>query len=86
MAQQTVRTYHLPCTADERLRLLAEVERDAAEVLATLGFPLREAHRQAWNSKTMPELRRCAEEWRNLAAARRASLPCRRLREEKPWA
>jgi hypothetical protein len=59
-----VRTYTLPSTADERLRLIAEIQRDAGEVLAAHGFPPREAHRQVWCSMEMAQLRRCAEAWR----------------------
>ena len=42
----TVRTYRLPSTHDERLKLRAGIERDAAVVLEAFGFTFRYAHVQ----------------------------------------
>ncbi len=70
----TVRWYTLPSTNEERLRLLAEIERDAAAVLGRVGLSVQERHRKAWHSRPMTQLRRCAQAWRE-TAERFASLP-----------
>lgn len=60
------RTYTLPSTHDERLRLLAAIERDAGEALPLFGFTVREAHRKAWREMSLPQLRTCADAWASL--------------------
>lgn len=82
--------YKLPSTNEERLRLTAEIERDASAVLAacgyektvagkkvwlSLGFKVRDAHRQTWAGMDMPQLRRCAEAWRKSSERLRTSAP-----------
>ena len=87
-----VRTYTMPATSDERLRLLAEIERDAAEVLGScsyerkvggkavrvsLGFTVSDRHRKTWNAMSMPDLRRCASAWAGAVERCRAYLQAR---------
>lgn len=69
----SVRVYKLPSTQDERLRLLADVRRDAQFVLTACGFRLRDAHVETWNAMDMARLRRCAERWRASAEIWRAA-------------
>lgn len=70
-----VRVYTLPSNQDERLRLLADVRRDAQLVLTACGLRLRDAHVETWNAMDMPRLiRTCAISRRTSAERARPKL------------
>jgi hypothetical protein len=63
----STRLYKLPSVNDERLRLLAELERDAIIVLTACKLKLRQETREAWSALSMSDLRRCADRWHHTA-------------------